>query len=161
MRSVSGSATFLVLLASAALAAQQPTPQPTTDAEAPSRDTSYIDSQGTAHITRVVPIPATISTQAQLFVGRAEPDQVPPEPLALRRSRTNALSMRLRMAWTRLCPNQLIDDTIAGVPVHIVTPEGIPPRKPRQGSPQSPRRRLQLRLRLLRRVHPHRQLRQN
>ncbi len=126
MRSVSGSATFLVLLASAALAAQQPTPQPTTDAEAPSRDTSYIDSQGTAHITRVVPIPATISTQAQLFVGRAEPDQVPPEPLALRRSRTDALSMRLRMAWTRLCPNQLIDDTIAGVPVHIVTPEGIP-----------------------------------
>jgi hypothetical protein len=44
---------FLVVLASASLAAQQPAPRPTTASEAPTRDTSYIDADGTAHITRV------------------------------------------------------------------------------------------------------------
>ncbi len=33
-----------------ALTAQQPTLPPTTAADAPTRDTSYIDAQGTAHI---------------------------------------------------------------------------------------------------------------
>ena len=37
--------------------ASQPAPAPTTAAEAPNRDTSYIDAQGTAHMTRVVPVP--------------------------------------------------------------------------------------------------------
>ena len=46
----------LVLFAmSTALIAQQPT----TAADAPNRDTSYIDAQGTAHVTRVVPVPET------------------------------------------------------------------------------------------------------
>ena len=119
-------AAFLFLLASAALAAQQPAPQPTTAAEAPNRDTSFIDAQGTAHVTRVVPVPQTISAQAQLALGRAEPDQGPPESLALRRSRTDAWAARAAAAWSRLCPNQLVEDTIAGVPVRIVTPEGLP-----------------------------------
>ena len=70
-------AAIVFLLASAALAAQQPSavplpadqPHPTTAAEAPNRDTSYIDAQGTAHVTRVVPVPQTISPQAQQFAG--------------------------------------------------------------------------------------------
>jgi epsilon-lactone hydrolase len=114
------------MLASAALAAQQPGPRPTTAAEAPSRDTSYIDAQGTAHVTRVIPVPASLSPQAKLAVSRAEPDQGPPEPLALRRSRTDAWGVRAAAAWSKLCPNQLVDDKIAGVPVRIVTPEGLP-----------------------------------
>jgi acetyl esterase/lipase len=118
-------AVLLVLLACAALAAQQPAPQPTTAAEAPTRDTSYIDAQGTTHVTRVVPVPADLSPQAQLIIGRAEPDQVPPEPLALRRQRTNEYTARARVAWSRLCPNQLVEDKVAGVPVRIVTPEGL------------------------------------
>jgi len=117
---------LLLLLASAALAAQQPVPQPTTAAEAPNRDTSYIDAQGTAHVTRVVPVPATISTQAQLALGRQEPDQGPPQSLAERRAGTDAYTARARAAWSRICPNQLVEDKIAGVPVRIVTPEGLP-----------------------------------
>ncbi|MGA2084970.1 MAG: alpha/beta hydrolase [Terracidiphilus sp.] len=119
-------AAFLFLLTSAALAAQQPAPQPTTVAEAPNRDTSFIDAQGTAHVTRVVPVPQTISTQAQLALGRAEPDQGPPQSLAERRRLTDAYTARARTAWSRLCPNQLVEDTIAGVPVRIITPEGLP-----------------------------------
>jgi acetyl esterase/lipase len=125
-------AAFILLPASAVMAAQQPagqatsTPQPTTAAQAPTRDTSYIDEQGTAHVTRVVPLPQTISPQAQLILGRAEPDQGPPQPLAERRARTDAYTARARSAWTRLCPNTLVEDTIARVPVRVVTPEGMP-----------------------------------
>jgi len=119
-------AVLLFLLVSAALAAQQPAPQPTTAAEAPNRDTSYIDAQGTAHVTRVVPVPQTVSAQAQLALGRAEPDQGPPQSLAERRAMTDQYTARARVAWSRLCPNQLVEDTIAGVPVRIVTPDGMP-----------------------------------
>jgi acetyl esterase/lipase len=119
-------AAFLLLLSSGALAAQQSAPQPTTAAEAPNRDTSYIDAQGTAHVTRVVPVPETVSPQAQLALGHADPDQGPPQSLADRRKMTDSYTARARIAWTRLCPNTLVDDTIAGVPVRIVTPDGMP-----------------------------------
>src|ERR1700678_1619014 len=119
-------ATFFLLLSSAALIAQQPAAQPTTAAEAPNRDTSYIDAQGAAHVTRVVPVPETISPQAQLALGHADPDQGPPQSLADRRKMTDSYTARARIAWTRLCPNTLVDDTIAGVPVRIVTPDGMP-----------------------------------
>ncbi|MGA2808709.1 MAG: alpha/beta hydrolase fold domain-containing protein [Terracidiphilus sp.] len=120
-------AVLLVLLATAALGAQQPAdPHPTTAAEAPTRDSSFIDAQGTAHVTRVVPVPTTISAQAQLVVGHPAPDQGPPESLAQRRAGTDAYTARARVAWSRLCPNELVEDKIAGVPVRIVTPEGLP-----------------------------------
>jgi acetyl esterase/lipase len=115
----------ILLLTSSLLSAQQQA-SPTTAADAASRDTSYIDAQGTAHVTRVVPVPQTISPQAQLALGRAEPDQGPPQPLEERRKQTDAYTARARVAWTRLCPNTLVDSTIAGVPVHIVTPDGMP-----------------------------------
>jgi acetyl esterase/lipase len=126
MKSMPRPAAFLLLLASAALAAQQPALHPTTAADAPARDTSYIDAQGAAHVTRVVPVPATISNQAQKILSRAEPDQGPPETLALRRSRTDAWALTAAVAWSKLCPNQLVQDTIAGVPVRVVTPDGMP-----------------------------------
>jgi acetyl esterase/lipase len=124
MHPIARPAFLLLLLASAALAAQQP--QPTTAAQAPTRDTSYIDDQGTAHVTRVVPVPQTISPQAQLVVGHPEPDQGPPQSLEDRRKGTDAYTARARVAWSRLCPNQLVDSTLAGVPVHIVTPDSMP-----------------------------------
>jgi len=124
-------AVALLLSASAVLAAQQSAPppdppHPTTAAEAPSRDSSYIDDQGTAHVTRIVPVPQTISPQAQLILGRREPDQGPPQSLADRRKGTDAYTARARVAWTRLCPNQIVDTTMAGVPVHVVTPDEMP-----------------------------------
>ena len=134
MRILPASTLLLLLLAAATLAAQKPaatrqtvSPQaPTTAAEAPTTDTSYIDAQGTAHVTRVVPIPASLSTQAQQLLSRAEPDQAPPESLAQRRARTDASTKAAAIAWSRLCPNQIVEDKIAGVPVRIVTPDGMP-----------------------------------
>ena len=125
MRAASRSIALLALLASAALAAQQTPPKPTTAADAPDRDTSYIDAQGTAHVARVIPIPASLSDEAKQILARAEPDQAPPEPLALRRSRTDAWALTAAAAWSKLCPNHLVEDKIAGVPVRIVFPEGL------------------------------------
>ncbi len=104
----------------------QPRPQPTTAADAPNRDTSYIDAQGTAHVTRVVPVPQTISAQAQLALGHAVPDQGPPNRSKTRRKGTDMYTALARMAWSRLCPNKLVEDKIAGVPVRIVTPDDLP-----------------------------------
>jgi len=120
--------TLLLLLAPAIIQAQQPAavPQPTTSAQAPTRDTSYIDAQGTAHVTRIVPVPKTISAEAQRSLSRQMPDQGPPQSLADRRKSTDAYTARARVEWSRLCPNQLVEDRIAGVPVRIVTPEGLP-----------------------------------
>jgi monoterpene epsilon-lactone hydrolase len=112
------------LLASSVLVAQQTAP--TTEADAPKRDTSFIDAQGTAHVTRVVPVPQDLSPQARLMLGHAEPDQGPSQPLAERRRMTDEYTARARVAWSKLMPNTLVDDKIAGVPVHIVTPEGMP-----------------------------------
>lgn len=112
------------LFASALIFAQQP--KPTTAAEAPMRDTSYIDADGTAHVTRVVPLPPTISPEAQKVLARQQPDQGPPQSLEERRRSTDAYTARARVEWTRICPNTLVEDQIAGVPVRIVTPEGMP-----------------------------------
>lgn len=124
MHSEIRAAAVVVLLATASLAAQQTAP--TNASQAPDSDTSYIDAQGTAHVTRVVPVPATISPEAQQWLGQAAPDQGPPESLAERRARTDAYTAQARIAWTKLCPNQIVEDKIAGVPVHIVTPPEIP-----------------------------------
>jgi epsilon-lactone hydrolase len=123
-------AVLLLLLASAALAARQtapaPTTAPTTAADAPNRDTSYIDENGTAHVTRVVPVPQGLSIQSQHFLRRAEPDQGPPQPLEERRKMTDAYTAHARVEWTQICPNTIVEDKMAGVPVRIVTPDGLP-----------------------------------
>jgi epsilon-lactone hydrolase len=126
MKFLSRHAGVLVVLTSTVLVAQQPAYKPTAAAEAPMRDTSYIDANGTAHVTRVVPIPQELSPEAKKFLSRAEPDQGPPEPLALRRSRTDAWAVRAAATWSKLCPNTLVNTTMAGVPVRIVTPDGMP-----------------------------------
>ena len=115
---------IFALLTSAFLAAQQPAP--TTASQAPNSDTSFIDSQGTAHVTRVVPIPATISPEAQRMLSRATPDQSAPQSLAERRAHTDASTAASRVAWSKICRVQIVEDKIAGVPVHIVSPDPMP-----------------------------------
>ncbi|HLK19473.1 MAG TPA: alpha/beta hydrolase fold domain-containing protein [Bryobacteraceae bacterium] len=111
------------LIFAALLAAQT---APTTADQAPKRDTSYIDADGTAHVTRVVPVPDTISPEVQKRLRRQEPDQGPPVSLADRRKGTDAYTARARVEWSKLCPNRLVEEKMAGVPVRIVTPEGMP-----------------------------------
>ena len=54
------------------------------------------------------------------------PDEGPPESLADRRKGTDAYTARARVEWTQVCPNTIDETKIAGVPVRIVTPDGLP-----------------------------------
>ena len=120
------------LLASTTIAAQEAVPKPataptpTTVSDAPNRDSSFIDAGGTAHVTRVVPVPEDLSLQAHFFLSRAESDQGPPQSLAERRKSTDAYTAGAREEWKKICPVTIEDRTIGGVPVHVVTPPDIP-----------------------------------
>jgi len=108
----------LLLLATASASAQQGT----TAAQAPNSDTSYIDADGTAHITRVIPIPPDLSPEARKSLARPVSDAEHPQSLAQRRSGTDAWQNRAGEFSKSLYPVNVAQDTIAGVPVHVVTP---------------------------------------
>jgi monoterpene epsilon-lactone hydrolase len=114
------------LLASRFMIAQEPTRKPTSASEAPTRDSSYIDANGTARITRVVPVPQDLSPEAQRFISHVVPDEAPPESLATRRTRMDEWGSRSNAEWSRLCPNKIENTALAGVPVRVVTPENMP-----------------------------------
>ena len=126
MHSLTRPAVLLLSLASAALLAQQPAIAPTTAAAAPNRDSSYIDAEGTAHVTRVVPIPETVSPEARRFLAAAAPDQGPPETLAQRRAAIDAYTAQAARDWQKICPVRIVEAAMAGVPVRVVTPGDMP-----------------------------------
>ncbi len=99
--------------------------QPTTAADAPQRDTSFIDAQGRAHITRIVPVPSYLSREARYWLSQPVPDNDPHESLEARRAHTDAWAATARDAWFKLYPGTLTEDKIAGVPVRIVVPANL------------------------------------
>ncbi len=111
-------------LAVPAVAAQQ-NGAATTAKEAPQTDTSFIDANGTAHVTRVVPVPTTISPEAQKILARPASDAATPNDLAARRKGTDEWQARAGEESRTLYPANVASDTIAGVPVKIVTPLAI------------------------------------
>jgi monoterpene epsilon-lactone hydrolase len=99
----------------------------TTAQTAAQTDSSYIDPSGTAHITRVIPVPKTISPEAQKKLAQPVSDAVKPQTLAERRSGTDAWQARAGEASKAVYPVNISDSAFAGVPVRIVTPLTIPP----------------------------------
>jgi monoterpene epsilon-lactone hydrolase len=88
----------------------------------PQSDSSYIDAEGTAHITRVVPVPTTISPEARQFLARRVPDTPGHRSLAERRKGTDTWQAHAGDVSRSMYPVHLAEQTIAGVPVRIVTP---------------------------------------
>jgi acetyl esterase/lipase len=97
----------------------------TTAANAPQKNGSYIDAQGTAHVTRVVPVPKTISPEAQKFLAQPESDAPGAQSLADRRSKTDAWQAKAGEAYRQVYPATVTSGVIGGVPVRIVTPPVI------------------------------------
>jgi epsilon-lactone hydrolase len=106
------------------MAARQETPR-----AVPQSDTSVIDADGTAHVTRVVPVPMTISPEAQQTLRRQMSDVATPETLAERRSKTDTWQSHAGEEARAMYPVNIAADTIAGVPVRIITPLAIPAAK--------------------------------
>jgi monoterpene epsilon-lactone hydrolase len=96
----------------------------------PQEDSNFIDAQGTAHITRVIPLPKTISPQAQQYLARPVANPGPNETLAEKRARTDAMQAHDSEENRALYPVNITSSVIAGVPVRIVTPvDAIPAGK--------------------------------
>jgi epsilon-lactone hydrolase len=96
--------------------------QATTAAQAPNTDTSYIDADGAAHITRVIPVPLDLSPEAKKSLSRPASDASHPETLEQRRSGTDAWQNRAGAFSKSLYPVNVAESTVAGVPVRFITP---------------------------------------
>ena len=95
----------------------------------PQTDTSVIDPDGTAHITRVVPVPKTLSPEAQKFLSPQISDAPIKENIEERRAKTDAWQSRAGAEARSLYPVNIEQQAMAGVPVKIVTPLTIPENK--------------------------------
>jgi monoterpene epsilon-lactone hydrolase len=97
-------------------------------AQAPA-DHSSIAPDGTASVTRIVPVPPTLSPEARKVLARVVSDAAVPQTLEQRRTGTDTWQNGAGEASKAVYPVNIANDTIAGVPVRIVTPLTIAPAK--------------------------------
>ncbi|WP_254063822.1 alpha/beta hydrolase [Granulicella sp. S190] len=88
--------------------------------QVPEANSSVVDANGTAHVTRVVPVPSTLSPEAQATLRRGAGAEN--QTLAERRSSTDAWQTRAGEASRAVYPVTIDSMTIAGVPVRNVLP---------------------------------------
>jgi len=87
------------------------------------QDSATFDPDGTAHITRVIPMPATISPEAQQWLQSLNQQKVgPPESLAERRTHTDAWRKMDSAEARKLYPVNVEETNLAGVRTDIITP---------------------------------------
>ena len=115
-------AVFTVTLAASPALAQQP-------ADPPQIDSSRIGPDGTAYVTRIVPVPTTVSPEAQKVLARVISDAPFPQTLEQRRTATDRWQAGAGEAAKKLYPVNIVADAIAGVPVRVVAPLSIAPEK--------------------------------
>lgn len=101
----------------------------TAGGDAPMKDSSRIAADGTAYVTRVVPLPKTISPEAQAVLARVVSDAAVPETIEQRRAKTDKWQAGAGEATKKIYPANVEADTIAGVPVRVVTPLSVAPAK--------------------------------
>jgi monoterpene epsilon-lactone hydrolase len=89
-------------------------------------DSATFDADGTAHITRIVPMPQTVSPEAQKWLASLTQNQHGQQSLAERRASTDAWRMRNSLEAEKLYPVHIEEQTIAGVRTDIITPLETP-----------------------------------
>jgi epsilon-lactone hydrolase len=110
--------TAILLTLASSLAAQSQPPQP---------DSATFDADGIAHITRVIPMPTTISPEARKWLESLNQQRVgPPETLAERRAHTDAWRKMDSDEARKLYPVNVEEASIGGVRTDIITPLATP-----------------------------------
>jgi monoterpene epsilon-lactone hydrolase len=89
-------------------------------------DSATFDADGTAHITRVIPMPTTISPEAQKWLESLTKEKYAPESLAERRARTDKWRAEDSAEARKLFPVKVEKKTIGGVRTDIITPLETP-----------------------------------
>ena len=96
---------------------------------APQHDSSTIAPDGTAYVTRIVPVPTTISPEAQRSLARVVADAKVNMTMEQSRAGTDKWQAGAGEVSRKLYPVNIAQDTIAGIPVRIVTPLTMSPGK--------------------------------
>ena len=109
---------MLVILVAASMAAQS--------APSAQKDSATFDADGTAHVTRVVPMPATISAEAQTWLESLTHSTPGPETLAERRARTDVWRAQDSAEARKLYPVTVEEATTGGVRTDVITPISMP-----------------------------------
>jgi epsilon-lactone hydrolase len=112
-----GMTAIAALAVAAALARSEPVPQ---------QDSASFDADGTAHVTRVIPMPRTISPEAQQWIASLADNQPGDETLEQRRARTDAWRARDSAEALRRYPVAITETEIAGVKTDLISPLQIP-----------------------------------
>jgi epsilon-lactone hydrolase len=89
-------------------------------------DSATFDPDGTAHITRVVPMPTTVSPEAQKWLASLTIKSTAPQTLEQRRAATDQWRARQSAEAKRLYPVKVEETTAAGVRTDIITPLDTP-----------------------------------
>src|SRR5258708_5999442 len=121
-RYVASGVVLLALAASQTLAQQAP-------CDGKQTNSSKIDLDGTAYVTRIVPVPTTVSPEAQKMLARYESDASVPRTLEQRRTGTDQWQAGVGEQFKKLYPVNIASDTIAGIPVRVIAPLSIAPAK--------------------------------
>src|ERR1700722_2899129 len=90
------------------------------------QDTATFDADGTAHITRVVPMPATISPEAQHWLAALTQQKGRQQTLAERRVSTDEWRKIGSGEARKYYPANVEETTTAGVRIDIITPITMP-----------------------------------
>jgi epsilon-lactone hydrolase len=114
----SGASLFVALFLAVSLCAQTNS--------IPQKDSATFDPDGTAHITRIVPVPRTISPEAQKWLNSLIASTPGPEMLAERRKRTDVWRAQDSAEAEKLYPVKIEESTTAGVRTDIITPLETP-----------------------------------
>jgi epsilon-lactone hydrolase len=93
----------------------------------PQSNTATIEADGTARITRVIPVPVTISQEARALVAR-QPGP-PPKSLDENRKRTDSFRKERSEEARKLYPVSIEEKTIGGVRTDVISPLTIPDTK--------------------------------
>jgi len=92
----------------------------------PTMDSATFDADGTAHITRVVPMPGTLSPEAQKWLESLNHLKYGPETLAERRAALEKWLAAGSADAKKHFPVNVEEKTIGGVRTDIITPLEVP-----------------------------------
>jgi acetyl esterase/lipase len=93
--------------------------------QGPQSDECFTDPNGTERVTRVMPLPGTISPEAQKFMSRPVSSN-PPAPLAERRKHTDQFRIGRAAEARKLFPVNVRTKTIGDVRCDVITPLSVP-----------------------------------
>ena len=94
----------------------------------PSQDTATFDPDGTAHITRVVPLPMSLSPEARQWLESQNRNKYSPQSLAERRAATDQWRERDSAEALKHYPVSIKETTLGGVRVDLISPLTLPPQ---------------------------------